>query len=115
MNLSMLHQSPYDSWRWAEEQFSQRDYIGAARTLEGIIEHPDADDAYLVQVRELLARSYYHSARLAPAENAAREALLADPANGYMALLLSRSLERQGKKEEAAKYRLRAQTLGEEG
>ncbi|MFC6153351.1 hypothetical protein [Nocardioides yefusunii] len=114
MNLSMLHQSPYDAWRWAEEQFSQRDYIGAARTLEGILEHPEADVSYLAQVRELLARSYYHSARLAPAVNASREALLADPTNGYMALLLSRALERQGNKEEAAKYRLRAETLGEE-
>jgi hypothetical protein len=110
--MDLLHRSPYDAWRWAEDQFTQRDYIGSARTLEALLENPEVDASYRSQVHELLARAYYHSARLAPAATAAREALEADPANGYMALLLSRTLERQNDAEGAERYRRRAEALG---
>lgn len=114
MTTDLLHRSPYDAWRWAEELFGRRDYIGAARALESLLEHPETEGTDTSQVEELLARSYYHSARLAPAERATRAILEREPANGYMALLLSRTLERSGQKEEAEKYRLRALALGED-
>lgn len=114
ISTDLMHQHPYDTWRWAEELFSRRDYLGAARALEELLEDSAADDAYRPQVTELLARSYYHSARLGPAEKTARAILEADPTNGYMALLLSRTLERANDPEGAASYRQRANALGVE-
>lgn len=110
---NLLHRSEYDAWRWAEELFSQRNYTGAAKVLEQIIEESDSSEVQ-GQVHELLARSYYHSARLGPAEREARAILEREPANGYVALLLSRTLERSGDKDGAERYRKRAAALGEE-
>lgn len=98
--------TPYDSWRWAEELFGARDYLKAAEVLEGLLEHPDVPASDLAQVRELLARAYYHSARLGRAAEAAREALRHEPGNAYLTLLLGRSLERAGQ-DEAAQAHLR--------
>lgn len=109
-----LHRHPYDAWRWAEDQFARRDYLGASRTLEALLQDPDAHEDYLAQVRELLARAYYHSARLQLAAETARSALALEPTNGYLALLLSRTLERSNDPEGADRYRRRAAALGEE-
>jgi len=57
--------------------------------------------AELGEARELLARSYYHSAQLGRAVEAAREALEHDPTNAYAALLLARALERSSRLGEA--------------
>ena len=108
-----LHRHPYDAWRWAEELFSRRDYLGAATALEGLLEHPEASEADLPQVRELLARSYYHSARLGRAATAAREALETDASNGYLHLLLGRTLERSGDDTAAATHLRLAEVMGE--
>ena len=108
-----LHRHPYDAWRWAEELFSRRDYLGAATTLEQLLEHPEASEADLPQVRELLARSYYHSARLGRAAAAAREALEVDPGNAYLHLLLGRTLERSGDEDGAATHLRLAEVMGE--
>lgn len=110
---SPVHSEPYDAWRWAEELFSQRDYLRAAEYLEALLEHPDVDDTQLAQVRELLARSYYHSARLGKAAEAARTAIEGEPANGYLHLLLSRSLERAGDADGAATHLRIAEALGQ--
>ena len=110
--MDLLHRHPYDAWRWAEEQFERRDYLGAARTLEGLLRHPDAHEDYLAQVRELLARAYYHSARLERAAETAKAALVREPTNGYLALLISRTLERSNDPEGADRYRRRAAALG---
>lgn len=106
--------TPYDAWRWAEELFSRRDYLGAAEYLEGLLGNPEADEAHLPQVRELLVRSYYHSARLQKAAAAARTALETDPDNGYLHLLLGRSLERAGNDGAAATHLRIAEALGEQ-
>lgn len=103
-HLTALPRSPYDTWRWAEELFGARDYLGAATTLEQLLEHPEVDPQDLPQVRELLARAYYHSARLERAIDATREALEHEPGNAYLLLLLGRSLERAGHDDEAAAY-----------
>lgn len=111
---SPLHAEPYDAWRWAEELFSRRDYVRAATYLEALLENPHADAAHLPQVRELLVRSYYHSARLQKAADAARTALRDDPSNGYLHLLLGRSLERAGEEEAAATHLRIADALGQQ-
>lgn len=99
-----LSNSPYDVWRRAERLFTARDYLGAAATLEELLDDPAVDERDLSQVRELLARSYYHSARLGRAASTARDALEKDPGNDYLVLLLGRSLERSGHADEAAPY-----------
>ena len=53
-----------------------------------------------------------HSAQLTKAAVAARELLDVDPTNVDAAVLLARSLERAGKKDEAAPVRRLAQSLG---
>lgn len=112
--LSPANAHPYDAWRWAEELFTRRDYVRAAEYLETILDHPEADNAHLPQVRELLVRSYYHSARLQKASAAARDALEHEPSNGYLHLLLARSLERAGDDENAGTHLRIAQALGQQ-
>lgn len=111
---SPLHSEPYDAWRWAEELFSRRDYLGAAEYLEALLENPAVDQSHLPQVRELLVRSYYHSARLQKAAAAARRALADEPSNGYLHLLLARSLERAGEDEAASTHHRIAEALGQQ-
>ncbi|RYE75949.1 MAG: hypothetical protein EOO74_09235 [Myxococcales bacterium] len=103
--------SAYDLFRFAEGQFAERDYLGAAQALERLIaEHTDEPD--LNSARELLTRSYFHSAQLRKAEAAARDLLDRDPTHAYAALLLARALERQSRPEEADAARRLADALG---
>ena len=104
--------STYDAYRWARELFEDRDFHTAARVLQHLVDtHPD--DAGLGEVRELLARAYFHGALLGPAADAARELLAHEPTNAYAALLLARSLERRTEDASAA-WRL-ATALGAPG
>lgn len=99
--FTLAARTAYDKWRWAEELFSLRDYVRAAELLEDLLEDPEVPAPDLGQVRELLVRAYYHSARLGRAAEAAQEALVHDPGNSYLVLLLGRSLERAGRADEA--------------
>ena len=69
-------------------------------------------DGDLGAARELLARAYFHSAQLDRAAAAARDLLERDPAHGYAALLLARTLERASRSDEAAAARRYAAALG---
>jgi Flp pilus assembly protein TadD len=101
----------YDAWRWAVDLFEHKDYYAAADVLRHLVDtHPHA--AELGEARELLARSYYHSAQLGRAVEAARDALEHDPTNAYAALLLARALERSSRLEEADGARRMATALG---
>jgi Flp pilus assembly protein TadD len=101
----------YDAWRWAVDLFDHRDYYAAATVLQHLVDtHPD--DADLGEARELLVRSYYHAALLGRAVETARDVLERDPADGYVALLLARALERSSRHDEAAAARRRATALG---
>ena len=67
-----------------------------------------------VATRLLLARAYYHSAQLQRAEAELRTVLKQDPAKAYAHLLLGRTLQRQSRQTEAARYlRLAAAMRGE--
>lgn len=103
--------SPYDLFRLAEDQFARKDYHGAAKTLERLLEDGEADAA---AARELLARAYFHGALLQKAEVAARLLLEREPDNGYAALLLGRTLQRLSRYDEAEKLLARARALGQE-
>ncbi len=112
LNPLTAPKSSYEAWRWAEDLFAERDYYGAAKMLEGLLADAGEMEPYLGQVRELLARSYYHSAQVHKAVEASRAALEFEPDNAYLTLLLSRSLERAGQREEADTYRRIADALG---
>lgn len=109
----------YERFRWAEVVFAAGDYYAAARLLEGLLSDvaTDADGVRhgLRDARELLARAYFHSARLGPAERVARDLLAEDPADAYAALLLYRSLQRQARHAEAGQALRLAAALGAPG
>jgi Flp pilus assembly protein TadD len=105
----------YDALRWAQDLFEQRDYYRAAEALQHVLDDALAADAAaggLGEVRELLARSYYHSAQLGRAAEVARDLLEHEPTNAYAALLLARSLERRSRLDEADAARRLAEALG---
>jgi Flp pilus assembly protein TadD len=101
----------YDAYRWAVDLFEHRDYYRAAEVLQHVVD-ADPGASGLGEVRELLARSYYHSAQTGRAAEAARDLLAHEPTNAYAALLLARSLERRSRRDEADSARRLAVALG---
>ncbi|WP_051840012.1 tetratricopeptide repeat protein [Streptomyces sp. NRRL F-5126] len=90
--------------------FDAKEYVSAARILGGLV----AEEPAQVAPRLLLARAYYHSARLRKAEDELRAVLELDPVESYARLMLGRTLERQGKADEAAtQLRIAAAFSGE--
>ena len=116
---TVLDMGFYERFRWAEGQFEDRDYRGAARTLEALLEdlerEPGEAGHPLTDVRLLLARAYYHSAQLRHAEAAARAVLADQPTEAYAALLLARTLQRGSRHEEARRALNLAAALGAPG
>jgi tetratricopeptide (TPR) repeat protein len=94
----MLFDGLAGRYRRAQVSFELRDYTTAADELESVLE--EAPDN--VAARLLLARAYYHSARLGPAERTLRDVLERAPGDAYAYLLLGRTLQRQGRHDEAA-------------
>jgi hypothetical protein len=77
--------------------FDAKDYYAAAQVLEGLV----AEVPEQTGPRLLLARAYYHSARLRRAEAELRALVERDPVEHYARLLLGRTLQRQGRDDEA--------------
>ncbi|WAZ26034.1 tetratricopeptide repeat protein [Streptomyces cinnabarinus] len=99
-----------ERWERAQLLFGARDYIGAARLLAEVVEEAPEQTG----PRLLLARSYYHSAQLSRAEEQLRHIVDRDPVEHYAHLMLGRTLERQGRQEEAAPWlRMAAAFSGE--
>ncbi|QDY80350.1 tetratricopeptide repeat protein [Streptomyces qinzhouensis] len=92
--------TPAERWDRAQMFFDSKEYLTAARILSGLIEEAPEQLA----PRLLLARAYYHSARLGPAETELRAVLERNPAEYYARLMLGRTLERQGRAAEAAPH-----------
>ncbi|WP_327179641.1 tetratricopeptide repeat protein [Streptomyces sp. NBC_01335] len=89
-----------DRWNRARFFFDAKEYLTAARILGGLVDEVPEQ----VAPRLLLARAYYHSARLGKAEAELRIVLERDPVEDYARLLLGRTLERQGRHEEAGPH-----------
>lgn len=99
-----------DRWDRAQMFFEAKEYLTAARILGGLVEETPEQ----VAPRLLLARSYYHSARLGRAEKELRAVLDLDPVESYARLMLGRTLERQGRHVDAARHlRLAAALTGD--
>ncbi|AKH81886.1 hypothetical protein AA958_06330 [Streptomyces sp. CNQ-509] len=95
-------------WERAGALFDSKDYVGAAKLLTAVVEeYPDQ-----VAPRLLLARAYYHSAQLTRAETELRAVLDRDPVEHYAHLMLGRTLQRQGREDEAAGALRTAEALG---
>ncbi|WP_030571886.1 tetratricopeptide repeat protein [Streptomyces aureocirculatus] len=104
------HGTPAERWERAQQFFDAKEYATAARVLA-----PLADEVpEQVAPRLLLARAYYHSAQLRRAEAALRMVVDLDPVEGYARLMLGRTLQRQGRDDEAAAHlRMAAAMSGE--
>ncbi|MGW5640023.1 tetratricopeptide repeat protein [Streptomyces sp. NPDC003832] len=103
-------ESALERWERALLLFDAKDYIGAARLLADLVEEAPEQTG----PRLLLARSYYHSAQLRRAEEQLRRIIDRDPVEHYAHLMLGRTLERQGRHEEAAPWlRMAAAFSGE--
>ena len=104
------HGTPAERWERARMFFDAKDYAAAARVLSGLVgEVPDQTGPRL-----LLARAYYHSAQLRRAETELRILVERDPVEQYARLMLGRTLERQGRQEEAdAQLRIASALAGD--
>ncbi|ANS78766.1 hypothetical protein SGUI_1370 [Serinicoccus hydrothermalis] len=91
--------------------FETKDYVRAATLLEPLVQ-ADPGNA---EVRLLLARSYYHSARLGRAETELRAMVERWPSDAYAHLVLARTLQRAGRAEEGAPHLKLAEAMGLEG
>ena len=102
--------TPAGKWDRARLLFEAKDYAKAAQLLAELVDEvPFQTDLCL-----LLARAYYHSAQLAKAEAQLRVIVDRDPVEHYAHLLLGRTLERQGRSEEAGPWLRLAAAFGGE-
>ncbi len=106
-NAYYNHGTAAERWERAGLFFDAKDYAGAARVLGGLVEEVPEQTA----PRLLLARAYYHSAQLRRAEAELRVLVERDPVEQYARLLLGRTLQRQGRHEEAAPHMKLASAL----
>lgn len=88
--------------------FETKDYRSAATLVEPLVR----DNPGNAEVALLLARSYYHSARLGPAEELLRRMLERWPGDAYTHLMLARTLQRAGRAEEGAPHLKLAEAMG---
>ena len=94
--------------------FEHGEYQAAAEALSALV-----DESFLepplhgtVELRLLLARSYFHSAQLDRAERVTRAILADAPDEAYANLVLGRTLQRQGRHDEARPHLAMAELLG---
>ena len=113
-HAGLLEDSVHDRWVRAQSLFEERAYRETIVLLRELIDSTEAEEIGhgLTEARLLLARSYYHSALLGPAIEAARDVLAIDPHEAYAHLLIGRSLQRQSKRDEAAPHLKLANLLG---
>ena len=100
---------------WARSLFDRGDHIAAAGALADLVaETGDADVLHdTTELRVLLARAYFGSAQLGRAEAVLRELVEERPADGYLHLLLGRTLQRQQRHDDARRHLALAEVLGD--
>ncbi|MFK5633331.1 tetratricopeptide repeat protein [Ornithinimicrobium sp. LYQ103] len=88
--------------------FETRKYVYAAGLLEPLVQGNPGN----AEVTLLLARSYYHSARLTRAEELLRAMVERWPSDAYAHLALARTLQRSNRAEEGARHLKLAEAMG---
>jgi hypothetical protein len=91
------HGTSAERWERAGMFFDAKEYAAAARVLGSLVDEAPEQTG----PRLLLARAYYHSAQLRRAETELRTIVERDPVEHYARLMLGRTLERQGRGDEA--------------
>jgi predicted Zn-dependent protease len=105
-----VEETALERWERAQLLFEAKDYIKAARLLAAVVDEVSEPTG----PRLLLARAYYHSAQLGRAEEQLRVIVDRDPVEHYAHLMLGRTLERQGRRDEAQQWlRLAAAFTGD--
>jgi Flp pilus assembly protein TadD len=97
----------------AQSLFDQGDPIGAASELADLVaEVREAEVLHdTTELRVLLARAYFGSAQLGRAEAVLSELAAERPTDGYIHLLLGRTLQRQGRHDDARRHLALAEVL----
>jgi Flp pilus assembly protein TadD len=100
---------------WARSLADRGDHLAAASALADLVaETRDADVLHdTTELRLLLARSYFGSAQLGRAESVLRELVEERPTDGYVHLLLGRTLQRQRRHDDARRHLALAEVLGD--
>ena len=111
-HAGLLEDSTHDRWLRAQSLFEERAYREVAVMLTELLDDPGEVRHELTDVRLLLARALFHSAQLDGAIRVATELLKHDPNEPYAHLLLGRSLQRQGRRDEAQPHLRLAELLG---
>ncbi|MEO7752327.1 MAG: tetratricopeptide repeat protein [Terracoccus sp.] len=118
---------------WAQGLFERGDHAAAATALSGLVADVEAQESLrpdggepveldelpetmplhgTAELRLLLARAYFHSAQLGRAEAVLVRLVEEEPTDAYAHLLLGRTLQRAGRREEAARPLALAEILG---
>ena len=111
-HAGLLEDTAHDRWVRAQSLFDERAYREAAVLLTELLDDSADVGHELTDVRLLLARSLYHSAQLTGAIRGATELHAHDPNEPYAHLLVGRSLQRQGRADEAQPHLRLAELLG---
>jgi len=96
-----VSESTYEQFQSGRRSFDAGDYLAAARILAPVAEREPTNRSVL----ELLGRGYFHSAQLRRAEATFRRLIELDPVDAWAHVALARSLERQGREQEAGRHR----------
>jgi Flp pilus assembly protein TadD len=105
---------------WARSLFDHGDHAAAATALadlvtelEGGTGEPGATLHGTSELRLMLARAYFGSAQLGRAEATLRRLVEEAPDDGYLHLLLGRTLQRQARHDDARPHLALAEVLGD--
>ncbi len=97
---AIREETALERWERASLLFEEKAYTAAATLLAALVEEfPEHNAAGM-----LLARAYYHSAQLTRAEAQLRAIIERDPVDHYAYLMLGRTLQRQGRGEQAVPW-----------
>lgn len=103
-----------DDYVAARAHFDAGEYAAAAPLFAALVDRSVMDPPLhgTTELRLYLARSYYHSAQLARAEEILRAMLVDNPDDHYALLMLGRTLQRQSRHDEAKPHLAMAKLLG---
>lgn len=99
----------------AEGLFDRADHVAAASAFAELVDEATHDDLGhgTTALRISLARAYFGSAQLGRAETVLRGLVDESPDDGYLHLLLGRTLQRQSRHDDARRHLTLASVLGD--
>lgn len=108
---------------WARSLFDHGDFSAAASALAELVAELDGESSGTgepgatlhgtSELRLMLARAYFGSAQLGRAESTLRRLVEEAPDDGYLHLLLGRTLQRQARHDDARPHLALAEVLGD--